>query len=104
MAYTNIFQRLKLKGWTLGVAACFSWETRMYTYVYTDGWARALVVEAACLKSRRSRVRTPLWPLNFKKQNLSSRAVVRIQYCGEPPWPRENEMKWALDHLCAHIG
>ena len=29
------------------------------------------VVKTACLKSRRLRVRTPLWPLRFKETNVS---------------------------------
>ena len=30
------------------------------------------VVESACVESRRSRVRTPLWPLRFKEKKVSS--------------------------------
>ena len=49
------------------------------------------VVKAACLESRRSWVRTPPWPSSFKENKmflLSS--LVKIQYCGEPPWQRSS--------------
>ena len=43
----------------------------------------------ACLESRGSRVRSPLWPSSFKKIKIFlPRSVVTIQYCGEPPWLR----------------
>ena len=45
------------------------------------------VVEAACLKSPRSRVRTPLWSFQRNKLFLPH-SLVNIQYCWEPPWPR----------------
>ena len=45
------------------------------------------MVKAACLKSRRSWVRIPLWHSNFKKI-IFLRSLVKIEYCGEPPWPR----------------
>ena len=41
----------------------------------------------ACLQSRRSRLRTSLWPSKIKK-NVFPRSLVKIKYCGEPPWPR----------------
>ena len=40
-------------------------------------------VKTICLESRRSWVRTPLWPSSFK-----TRSLVNIQYCGQPLWPR----------------
>ena len=42
-----------------------------------QGGGPCAVVKAACLESRRSRVRTPLWPSSVK-------GLVKIQYC-EPP-------------------
>ena len=48
------------------------------------GGGPAAVVKAACLESRRLRVRTPLWPPSYKE----TKCFVKIQYCGEPPWPR----------------
>ena len=36
------------------------------------------VVKAACLESRRSRIRAPLWPSSFKLYSL-----VKIQHCGD---------------------
>ena len=45
----------------------------------------------ACLESRRSRVRAPLWPSSFKKTKylLSTHFKKKqIQYCEKPPWPR----------------
>ena len=44
------------------------------------------VVEAACLESRRLRVRSPLWHQSFKetKKNLL-RSLVKIEYYGELP-------------------
>ena len=41
------------------------------------------VVKAACLESRRSRVRTPFWPSSFIKTKCFS--LVKIHYCGERP-------------------
>ena len=46
------------------------------------------VIEAACLESRRSRVRTP-HPFKFhRKKMFISRLLANIQYCGEPLLPR----------------
>ena len=45
------------------------------------------VVKAACLESRRSRVR--IWPSSFKEiQMFLPYSLVTIQHCGEPPSPR----------------
>ena len=47
------------------------------------------VVKAVCLKSRRSRFRTPLWPSSFKETKMFlPRSVVKILYCGELSWSR----------------
>ena len=43
------------------------------------GGGPAAVVKAACLESRRLRVRTPLWPPSFKETKCS----VKMRYCGE---------------------
>ena len=51
------------------------------------GGGPGAVAEAACWDSHISRVRTPLWPLSLKKKMFLIRAIVKIQYCGEPPWP-----------------
>ena len=49
----------------------------------------AVVRAAACLESRRSRVRTPLWPSKFQRNKMFlPRSLVNIKYCGEPHWPR----------------
>ena len=45
------------------------------------------MVEAACFESRISRARTPLCPQSFKGTQFP-RWFAKIQYCGEPPWPR----------------
>ena len=50
------------------------------------------VLKAACLASRRSRFRAPLWPSNKKLP----RSLVKIQYCGEPPWQRGSVHKGGL--------
>ena len=44
------------------------------------------VVKAACLESRRSRVRAPLWHSSFKETRCFFHA-----HLGEPPWLRERE-------------
>ena len=46
-----------------------------------QGRGPAAVVKAACLESRRLRVRTPLWPPSFKE----TKCFVKIRYCGQPP-------------------
>ena len=49
------------------------------------------VVKAACLEILRSRFRAALWPSSFKERKcFFLRSLVKIQYCGEPPWPRGN--------------
>ena len=48
------------------------------------------VVKTACLESRRSRVRTTLWPSSFKDTICFSRSIVKIQNYGEPLWPRSS--------------
>ena len=53
------------------------------------GRGPAAVVKAACLESRRSRVRTPLWHSSFKETKMFLlRSLVEVIYCGEPPWLR----------------
>ena len=44
-----------------------------------EGGESDAVVKAVCLEGWRSRARTTLWP-----------SLVKIQYCGEPPWSRGN--------------
>ena len=58
-----------------------------HVVVINLGCGPGVVVKAACLEGRRSRVRTALWPSSLKKVFLT-RSLVKIQYCGEPPWPR----------------
>ena len=49
------------------------------------------VVKAAWTESWGSQVRTPLWHSSFKETNCFFPAhSLKIQYCGEPPWPRSS--------------
>ena len=41
------------------------------------------VVKGACLESRRSRVRTPLWNSSFKETKCSFPALTKFQDCEE---------------------
>ena len=57
-----------------GEAQCnimiFFTHSQLKNYVsiqFNTGGGPGAVVEAACLKSRRPRVRAPLWPTNFKE-------------------------------------
>ena len=50
--------------------------------VPTLGGGPGAVVEAACLESRRSRVRTPLWHSSFNEMFLLC-SLVKLQNCGE---------------------
>ena len=54
----------------------------------TTGRTRALLLKAACLESRTSRIRPPLCLWVFKETMFLPRSLVNIQYCGKPPWPR----------------
>ena len=45
------------------------------------GGGPAAVVKAACLESRRLRVRTPLWPPSFKETNVSQRFNIVGSLC-----------------------
>ena len=50
---------------------------------YGMGRGPAAVVKAACLESRRSRVRTPLWHSNFKETKMFLlRSLVDVIFCG----------------------
>ena len=57
-----------------------------YSWISVTG-GRGAVVKAACLKSRRSRVRPPFWHSISKKQKVSSQHTRKTQYCGKPSWP-----------------
>ena len=47
------------------------------------------VVKAACLESRRSRVRTTLWHPSLKKNEMFlPHSLLKIKYCGELPCPK----------------
>ena len=46
-------------------------------------------VKAACLENWISRNRPPVWHPSFQGDKLFlPRSLVKIKYCGEPPWPR----------------
>ena len=61
-----------------------------YAILYLlKGWGPGAVVQAACLESRRSWVSTPLWlQVSATNKMFLPRSLVKIQYCGEPPWPQ----------------
>ena len=78
--YTRFFHFLWDHFWTLT-------HLGSQTNSMNKGGGHGAVVKAACLESRRSRVRTQLWPSSFKEMFLL-RSLVKIQYChdcGEPP-------------------
>ena len=51
--------------------------------------SKCYFLKAAWLECRRSRVRTTLWHPSFKEDKmLFFRSFIKIQYCGQPPWPR----------------
>ena len=50
---------------------CHPWSRFKVVSCKGKGGGPAAVVKAACLESRRMRVRTPLWPPISKKQNVS---------------------------------
>ena len=53
-----------------------------------DGFPGA-AIKPAWLESRRSLVRTSLWPSKFKRnKKILPRSLAKIQYCGEHTWPR----------------
>ena len=65
-----------------GTSLLFQWRAG-------TGGDPGAVVKDVCLEHRKTRVRTPLWPWSFKEIKMFLPSIfVKIQYCGEPPWPR----------------
>ena len=54
----------------------------IYAQYFMLGVGSGAVVKAACLKSRRARLRTPLWPSSLEETNVSS------------PLPRKSLILW----------
>ena len=93
-----------------------SWNLLMY-HIYTwidisrsismsreKGGSPGAVVKVTCLKSRRLRVRTPLWPFKFQINKIFiPQSLVKIQYCREPPWPRGSvlDLRPPVQPICA---
>ena len=49
------------------------------------------MVKTACLESRRSRGPNPALAFEFQRNKICLfRSFVKIQYCTEPPWPRDS--------------